>query len=78
MTHLTLNTGDAVDQPRSSVDNIAVEILRPLVISGGGPIPNASPFLVRITRDSSLSAVARSGAAAGNRARRAGRCGMAR
>lgn len=51
MTHLTLNTGDAVEQPRSSVDDIAVEVLRPLVIAGGGPIPHVAPFSVRITLD---------------------------
>lgn len=55
MTHLTLNTGDAVDQPRSEVTDAAIDALRPLVRAGGGQIPHCAPYAVQIAREPGAS-----------------------
>lgn len=40
IAHLTLNTGDVRQSPRAEVPDSVIELLRPLVQHGGGPIPN--------------------------------------
>ncbi len=47
MTHYTLNTGSAVDSPRTAVDTLVVGALRGLV-DEGGPIPTNLPFRVKV------------------------------
>jgi hypothetical protein len=51
MTHISLNTGDASDQPRSSVSDAAIDALLPMVAAGGGIIPQCAPYAVHITRE---------------------------
>jgi hypothetical protein len=43
LLHVTLNTGHTASIPRSFVKQQTVDILRPLVRAGGGPVPNM-PF----------------------------------
>jgi hypothetical protein len=50
LVHLTLNTGHSASQPAESIGAVVVEILRPMVKAGGGPIPGFAPFRVTITR----------------------------
>jgi hypothetical protein len=47
MLHRTLNTGQIVEHP--AVEESAVELLRPLVATGGGPLPHGA-YHVEINR----------------------------
>jgi len=49
LVHLTVNTGHSVESPRSAVDNRVIAALRPLIATGGGPIP-IPPWRVDIRR----------------------------
>jgi hypothetical protein len=49
MIHLTLNTNHSTRQRASDVSPEAIAACRPLVESGGGPIPGVAPWRVRIT-----------------------------
>ena len=49
MLHVTLNTGQVLQQPLETIDKAAVQALRPLVLAGGGPLPAPhGAFLVQI------------------------------
>lgn len=37
--HLSMNTGHVAETPRSSVERLTIDLLRPLVVGFGGPIP---------------------------------------
>jgi hypothetical protein len=52
IVHLTLNTGDRVEQHRAEVTDDAIRVLTPLVNKGGGRLPDPfSAFRVELARD---------------------------
>jgi hypothetical protein len=49
MIHITLNTGHSVRHEPGDISPEAIAACRPLVESGGGPIPGVSPWRCQIT-----------------------------
>ena len=50
MKHLTFNTGDVRESPRSEVGNDVVRLLQPLCANGCHDIPNSGGCTVTVTR----------------------------